>query len=194
MKIMSRDFTLKEKILILILVLVLVALAYYKFVDEPVRDSLDKAAAEKAGLEDELTLAQARLAQMQKMQNEIDEAASSATFHPMPSYNNNKAVNIFLNDTLGSLGYSITFSDVKKEENLVRRNISLQFVSPDYDTVSRVLEKIANCEYRCFIGDVKCTAKNKNLAGGEITVNATVTFYETMTGGSPDAGVESTVK
>ena len=189
MKLMSRDFTLKEKILILVLVLVLVVLAYYKFVDEPVREALDKAASEKAGLEDEYTIAQARLTQLQKMQSEIDKAASSATFHPMPSYNNKQAVYIFLNDTLGSLGYAITFSDVKKEENLVRRSISLQFNAPDYDTVSKVLDKIANCDFRCLIGDVQCTSKNKDISVGEITVNTTVTFYETMAGGQADAGV-----
>ena len=46
MKILSRDFTLKEKLLMLLLGLVLVGLAYYNFVDQPVRTSLASAEAE----------------------------------------------------------------------------------------------------------------------------------------------------
>ena len=190
MKLMSRDFTLKEKILILVLVLVLVVLAYYKFVDEPVREALDKAASEKAGLEDEYTIAQARLTQLQKMQSEIDKASSSATFHPMPSYNNKQAIYLFLNDVLGSLDGIINFPDIKKEENLIRRTVTIQFTAPDYDTVSNVLNEIANCEFRCLIGDVQCSSKNKDISVGQITVNTTVTFYETMAGGQVDAGVQ----
>ena len=46
MKAFSRSFTLKEKILLLLLSLVLIGLAYYQFVDQPVRSALVQAQAE----------------------------------------------------------------------------------------------------------------------------------------------------
>ena len=48
MKILSRDFTLKEKILLLLLSAVLVGLFYYQFVDQPVRMALNSCASEMA--------------------------------------------------------------------------------------------------------------------------------------------------
>ena len=46
MKIMSRDFTNKEKVLLVVLALILVALAYYYFVDQNVRSTITAADAE----------------------------------------------------------------------------------------------------------------------------------------------------
>lgn len=40
MKIMSRDFTTKEKVLLLILAAILILAGYYLFVDQPVRSAL----------------------------------------------------------------------------------------------------------------------------------------------------------
>ena len=43
MKILSRDFTLKEKILLLLLALVLIVLGYYQFIDKPCRRDIAEA-------------------------------------------------------------------------------------------------------------------------------------------------------
>ena len=40
MKVMSRDFTLLEKLMLILLVLILLGLAYYYFVDQPVRSTV----------------------------------------------------------------------------------------------------------------------------------------------------------
>ena len=54
MKVLSRDFSTKEKLLILVLALVLVALAYYQFVHRAVVDALASAQAEADSLTVEL--------------------------------------------------------------------------------------------------------------------------------------------
>ena len=59
MKIMSRDFTRTEKILIMVLVLILLALVYYQFVEKTVRQSITNAQSEAGMLETELAAAQA---------------------------------------------------------------------------------------------------------------------------------------
>ena len=58
MKVLSRDFTLKEKILLLILSLALIGLAYYQFIDQSVRSELAIAQSEKESLQVELDAVQ----------------------------------------------------------------------------------------------------------------------------------------
>lgn len=189
MKMLSRDFTTKEKILILALILVLLALAYYEFVDKPVREAIEKAEAETAALETELNAVQLRLVKLNQMQTELDGLTADGTVMPMPSYNNSKAVNTLLNDVLGDLGYAITFSNVRRNGNQIRRSISLQFSSPTYETVETVLRQLSASPYRCLLENVSCSARGGDVTENVINVTATLTFYETMVGGKADAGL-----
>jgi len=193
MKILSRDFTTKEKLLILVLILFLIGLAYYQFVDQPVRKAIETAQNEKAALQVELDAINVKIAQLEKMQREIDDLSQGGTIRMMPSYNNSKAVNTLLNNVLGDLGYSITFSKVTRDGDQIRRNISLQFTALDYDTVNRVLTELTTSEYRCLIDDVQCSAiSRRTIEEAEesaFNVGATLTFYETMVGGTADAGL-----
>lgn len=193
MKLLSRDFTLREKILLLLLSIFLLGLLYYHFVDEPVRADLATAASEKAALEIELGAVEQKVAQLERMKKEIDDQADNSFVSFMPSYNNSGAVNLLLNDVLGDLGYYITFSNVTRSGNQIRRSISLQFSAPDYRTVESVLSRLTSAQFRCLIEDVACTTVNTRSARGDdrasVNVNATVTFYETMVGGTADAGL-----
>ena len=189
MKILSRDFTTKEKILLLVLVLILLALAYYQFVDQPVRQAIATAQSEQEALQIELTAVNAKVATLERMQNEIDQVSSSEHVTQMPSYNNGRNVTKLLNDVLGHLGYTINFSNVTRNGDQIRRNISLQFISPDYATMERVFQDITGSEYRCLLDDVSGTVSNRYNEDNSITVNATATFYETMVGGTPDSGL-----
>ena len=197
MKILSRDFSGKEKILILVLVLVLVGLIYYQFVDKPVRESLEKAASEKETLTVEYNAVSLRVAQLERMKNEIDDITESGVLKQMPSYNNSKNVNKLLNDVLGSMGYSIVFANVTRSGDLIRREIALQFSAPDYASVRSLLERLTQSDYRCLIGDLRCsvddryrrTAEEYRDEAAPLDVVASVTFYETVVGGEIDAGL-----
>ena len=192
MKILSRDFSLKEKLLLLVLLLLLLGLVYYRFVHVPVNESLEKAADNKASLEIEVTAVETKAAQLAKMKAEIDDITASGAFKSMPSYSNRNQVITLLNDVLGSLGYSATFDAPyhKDGSNQVRRNISLQFTAPDYETVESVLARFAGSEYRCLIGNVSVTSSNRKFdESGEqraCSVNCTLTFFETLAGGAAD--------
>ncbi len=187
MRILSRDFTKKEKILLLALLLVLVALVYYQFVDVPVREALEKAKNEKASLETELDIVNLKVAQLERMKAELDNITNDGTFKPMPSYNTRKNVITLLTDVLGS-SYIISNIDVSKSGDLVRRTITMQIDSPDFESVHNLLAQLTGSEYRCLIGDVKYTTQN-NRENDLYRINTTVTFYETMVGGEADSGL-----
>ena len=190
MKVLSRDFTLKEKILLLLLSLVLVGLAYYQFVDQPVRSKIESAHAEAQELAAELKTVDAKLEKMHRMRNELDDVTAGGTASEMGSYNNSKEEYQVLNDILGdALTYSITFANVTRDNDQIRRNFTFQFTT-DYEAMEEKIDSLLRNHYRCLIGDLRCTAtRNGDVTEGTITVNGTATFYETMVGGIPDAGL-----
>jgi len=191
MKVLSRSFTLKEKILLLLLSLILVGLAYYQFVDQPVRSALEIARAEADSLSVELTAVEAKLAKMRRMRAELEDVTAGGTASEMGSYNNSKAEIAMLNDVLSeALQYSITFANVTRNGDQIRRNFTLQLTADSYETMEHIINSINSSHHRCLIGDLQCTAtREKYVLDGNITVNATATFFETMVGGTPDAGL-----
>ncbi|MBQ7603973.1 MAG: type II secretion system protein M [Clostridia bacterium] len=191
MKLFSRDFTTKEKVLLLVLAIILVALVYYQFVHVPVTEALDEAKNREEALEVELEAVQLRIAKLEKMQKEIDEVYANGTLKSMPSYNNSHNVNKLLNDVLGDMGYNITFSNVTRNGDQIRRNIYLQFTAPDYESVRTLLSQLTGSDYRCLVGDFRCTSEKGSLEEGTVTVSVTITFFETMVGGTADYGLPS---
>ena len=191
MKVLSRDFTLKERLLLLFLGLILVALAYYQFVDKPARAALESARVESEQLTVELQGVQAKLNQMHRMRDELEDVTSGGAASEMGSYNNSKEEIASLNEILkDTLQYSITFANVTRSGDQIRRNFSLQFTVDNYESMERLLAALAENHHRCLFGEVRCnSSRNSNIMEGNITVNATATFFETMVGGTPDAGL-----
>ena len=191
MKVLSRDFTLKEKLLLLLLGLILVGLAYFQFVDRPVREALQIAHSEADALSIELSTVEAKLARMRRMRAELDDVTAGGTASEMGSYNNSKAEIAMLNDVLSeALQYSITFENVTRAGDQIRRNFTLQLTTDSYETMEHIINQINASHYRCLIGDLRCSATQENdVLEGNITVSATATFFETMVGGTPDAGL-----
>lgn len=189
MRLLTRDFTLREKILLVILGIILIGLLYFRFVDMPVRDALANAESQKATLESELTVVNAQLAVLQRKQNELSGIDDGGKMSIMPSYNNGRNVTKLLNDVLADYGYSITFSNVTRDGDQVRRNISLQFNAPGYAEMEDVLKQLTGSEYRCLVGDVSASKGGRYGSESSVSVNTSLTFFETMVGGTPDSGL-----
>lgn len=190
MKIFSRDFTLREKILLLVLVLFLVGLAYYQFVDQPVRSAIESARMQENVLSEELSAIQMKIDKLENMKNELDGILTSGTIGKMGSYNSSKDEMKMLNDILDAADkYSISFADVTRTGDQIRRNFSLQYITSDYDTAIGILSRLTNGEYRCLLSDVGCNINRSDGFNEQVSVNVTGTFYETMVGGTPDAGL-----
>ena len=189
MKVLSRDFSLKEKILLALLAIILIGLGYYYFIDQPVRRELANSAAEKVALQTELATLQQKQASLKKMQSELDAIMARDDVSRMSSYNASKEEIKLLNDVLSQTSqYSVSFANVSRDGDQIRRNFSLQFVAPNYATMAQIISDLAKSTQRCVVSNIACSHKGYYLEGG-YTVSATATFYETMVGGTPDAGL-----
>ncbi len=194
MRVMSRDFTTKEKVILLILIIFLLGFGYYQFIDVPVRESLAAAEAETANLQAEITAINARIATLERMQNEISDINASGRSSYMASYNNSKAELKLLNDVLrAATQYSVSFANVTRNGDQIRRDFSLQFTAPDYDSMRNIIQNLTSVEYRCLIGNMSCTLTRVRYRDyteyGALSVSVTATFYETMVGGIEDIGL-----
>ncbi len=192
---MSREVNAKEKVLLVILVLIILGFCYYRFVDQPVRKNLAKAEAEYTTLQSELTEVRVKIRELQRMQDEIDAITSGGKDSFMPSYNNAKEELAMLNDILNEsvTQYSVAFTNVTRYKDQIRRDFRLDFTTPDYESMKAVIDKLTGVDYRCMIGDCTCNIiKVRDQQQEETTalsVSATATFYETMVGGTADAGL-----
>ena len=186
MKVLSRDFTTKEKALILVLVLILLGLVYYRFVDQNVRDAVASSESEAQMLQTQLDTAQQRVMYLQGLQNKMDALKAEGKLSYMGSYNNSKAEVAFLNDILAQTQqYSIEFANVTRSGNQIRRSFTLRYQTPDYAAAQAVMKKLCAGDNRCLVGDVRCTIADN----GTVIMQQAATFYETMVDGTPDAGL-----
>ena len=206
MKRLSRDFTRGEKALLLILALILVGLTYYLVVDRPVRSALESARTEKEALVTERTTLQGQIARMEKMEKELESIRANPGVSQMGSYNNSKAELDFLNELLAETEeYNVSFTGVTRDGDQVRRNFNLKFTVQDFATAERLLKKIYACDMRCLINDISYSKTRTYYNSADrlhyardyyerVNVSATATFYETMVGGTADAGLPSSGK
>lgn len=186
MRVMSRNFTRAEKILLVLLAVLLIALIYYRFVYLTVNNSIASSQAEKKSIETDLAVAQQKVAQLEGMKSELDEVMGTEKASRMESYNNSKAETSFLSSILQSAkNYSISFSDVTRNGNQIRRSFTLQYMTNNYREAEAIMARLCQGEYRCLISDVDCSLDTK----GVTTIGLTATFYETMVGGTPDSGL-----
>ena len=179
---------------------------YHLRPEQSLYTSLESAKAEKEALVTELTALQARIARMEKMQAELDALQANPSVSRMGSYNNSKAELDFLNELLDATDeYTVTFTGVTRDGDQVRRNFNLKYTVQDFATAERLLRKIYGCDMRCLIGDISYTRTRTYYNTTDrlryardyyerVTVTATATFYETMVGGTADAGLPASEK
>ena len=183
MKIMSRRFNRSESVLLVILGLILLGLVYYWFVDQPVRQALNAAQTESDELWNEIQTLEVDIARYEKMKEELKDIGAVSY---MPSYNNSKEEFRLLNDILAdTIEYSINFNEVTRNGDQIRRSFTLSFVTTDYSIAQQIIERLENGNYRCVVGDLSCKVNKDSM----VSVSASATFFETMVGGVPDAGL-----
>lgn len=190
MKIMSRDFTMREKIMLLVLTLILLAAGYYVVVDQPIRTAINEAKSQQDELNTELMLLQTKAASLSRMQSELDSIEQDGGLGKMGSYNNSKAELDELNQILKDANtYDISFSDVTRDGDLIRRSFSLTFSASNYDKAAELVKSLCSGEWRCIVSDINVAGEGDDLNVGSVNVGVTATFYETMQGGKADSGL-----
>ena len=186
MGVMSREFTTAEKILIVILSILLLGLLYYKFVFLTTDEMTRSLKAEADTVQTELDLANAKLAKLQQIQGELDSLDITSDMSRMESYNSSKRETAFLNQVLkGVSDYSITFSDITRNGDQIRRSFTLQFITKSYKDAVDVVDDLSHGDYRCLVDDINYSLNDN----GEIYIDLTATFFETMVGGTPDSAL-----
>ena len=189
MKILSRDFTFTERILLLALLVILVGLGYYQFIWRWTADQIKEANSARDAMEIELQAVDAKVAEYRAMQLELDTIEGSGiTYSRMESYNNARAEIDLLNDIFSSAdNYTVTFSNVTRQKDQIRRECSLSFTAKDYRTARDMIVELSRSQYRCLVNSVQYS-KNTNSEDG-VSVSVRATFFETMVGGTADAGL-----
>ena len=187
MNVMNREFTTSEKILLVILSVLLIGLLYYRFVYVTTEDMMRDLDEKKQVTKADLDTAAARLERLQQMQRELDEVDLDVEeASRMESYNNSKNETAFLNQVLrGVPDYSISFSEVTRNGDQIRRTFSLRFVAKSYKEAVAIVDELCSGEYRCQVDDINYSLSDNK----DIYINLTATFFETMVGGTPDSAL-----
>ena len=185
---LNKELTLTEKVLLVILGLVIIGAIYYLFVFTPIEDGIRSAISEQQALESELAVTKARLNKIEKITKELSSDNRSAASY-MPSYNAGKEEIDFLHNLLGgATDYSISFTDLTREGDLIRRDFLMSFTTNSFKKAESIITELENSEIRCLVGDVSVSPvfRESNLQDGEVIVNLGGTFYETMHDGKAD--------
>ena len=191
MKLLSRDFTALEKLVLLVLVLLLMGLGYYRFIDQPVRQGIEEAEAQQEKLQADLNDVEGRI---QDYLNRLDELNQAKELRQsMPSYNSSEEEIRILNGVLGAaLNYSFNMEKVTLSGNQIRRNFTFSFESPDFGNVRDIFTGLSNSRVRCLIGNVeygglKIDPESKRVS---VSVRANGAFYETLMDAEHDALID----
>ena len=191
MKLLSRDFTSLEKLVLLVLILVLMGLGYYQFVDQPIRQGIEEAHAERDKLQVELNNINIRISDYNYRAQELEAARELR--QPMPSYNASEEELRILNDILSaSQDYSFNVDKITLEDEQIRRNFTLSFTAPSFEAAKGIFTRLSASRVRCLIGNIECGGIDVE-DGNVVNVTADGTFYETRVDAVTDAVLEEVI-
>lgn len=175
---MKRRMTARELVLLGILAVILLTSCYVMLFYLPVTAELERLANEIELCRTQLTAAQQRAEEKQRMERELEELLSQP--EPpleMPAYDNLQQVMFELNAILASTEeYALSFGTVDAGESIVHRRISLSFTSGSYDQAKAVLQQLHDSMYRCMLDDLRLSLPSGQRDG--VTVSGSIVFFE----------------
>lgn len=174
--------------LFLVLAFAFLALLYYEVVYIPLNEQL--ASYDTTDIESQMELEQAR-AQKIKAMNEEMAANKAESVGVVATYNNIKNEMKALNEIVGKAStYNFSFQDPVGSGSTVRRNIDISFTANNYSDAETIIRELYSCEYRLLIQDMTISPVTyDDLETGDVSVNMTVTFFETTDGASTTEGI-----
>ncbi len=186
MKFLTRDFSTKEKVFLAFLLTIIIVAGYYLFVYRTVDDQINALKSQSQSLENQLTIATARV---ERIQNMSEQLGNDVLKSYMPSYNSSKKELDFLNMTLAETDdYLINFTTLTRNGDQINRGFSLQFTARNFDQAESIIKALEESEIRCLIGDYKINPiqGGEYLLKGKVQVALNGSFYETMYDGVAD--------
>lgn len=171
----------REGFLVGLLVVLLIGVVYYMGFYKPLQEELTELNAQISEIEVQINGASSRISQMDAMQKELDEifARPESQITEIAPYDNKEVVLNQLNGILqASLQYSLNFSEPSiGSDGTVRRNVSMNFSCPDYNSAKAIIRALTESHWRCLVSNLSLSGGG-NIMDGEVSVNATITFFE----------------
>ena len=190
MKLFSRDFTLPERLLILALTCLLLGAAYHYLVDLPLNRTITELEARRDDLEVTVNNQSLRLSRLESMQESLDTIRAYSTVGILGIYDNKKEELDFLNGVLSEAdSYTLSIQGVTRQEDLIRRAFSLQYMTTDYEKAVRIIDELSCSSMRCLVEDIQMSTQSVTFQEGPVTVSVSAIFYETMAGAESTAGI-----
>ena len=172
----------REAGMLVVLVVLLIGVVYYMGFYTPLQAEMSSIAAESAQCDDEIVVANAKVAKMGQMQAELDEifARPADEITEIAPYDNKEVVLTQLYGILGrSESYSLDFTDHSVgDDGTVRRNISMHFTCDNYNAAKAILRDLTDSQWRCLVSNVAIVASGEDLMKDPVTVNVTITYFE----------------
>ncbi len=188
---LSKQFSMREKVLLVIMAVVLLCGLYFWCVHKPLLAEMERIRIEQVDADDELTLVTAKAKQLQEMRAALEEIHKTAAWaQQTPAYDNLQGVISLLNGVMADAStYQLSFQPVAmpEEGNVVRRVIDVTFTAPGYAQASRVVQRLHDGPYRCHIGTISFApvlpeaapaGYTSTLSAGGVTVTLSITYFE----------------
>lgn len=175
---MKRKLTAREGLLLGVLAVLAIVVGYIMLFRTPTTDARDKALAETASCKEQTEAARVRLAEKQRMEQELDEIfARNPNPLGLADYDNLQAVMVELNTILSATqSYSLSFATVDTTESIIRREVSINYTCSSYDTAKNVLQRLHDSSYRCMLNNI--TISRGRDANGSASVSGSIVFFE----------------
>lgn len=181
----------RENVLLVVLILLLAGISYYHFFFSPLQTEMASVAEETVDTETETAAQTAKAVRLKAMQKELDALLASGSATQIADYDNEKAVLAQLGGILAAASnYSVTLSQpVTGSDGTVRRNVSISFTAPTFQTAKAVVQSLAQSKWRCLVENVSfavgstssaadSSAAQTVLSSGAVSVDLTVTYFE----------------
>lgn len=176
----SAKLSARETIMLVLLSVLLIGVVYYMAFLTPLNKELAQIDSDISALQAQKESYQEKLAQMNRMQAELDKLDRSSEVAP---YDNLVEVLVELDNYLfeNSINYTLTFMEPEAtEEGTVRRVVEMEFECRDYESARTMVNDLTSSKWRCLVGDARLAAANDgtNIESGTVSVELTVTFFE----------------
>jgi len=179
--VLSREFTIKEKILLLILAVILLAELYFLMVHQRVEREFAEAASRIEVATVSYNIERTKGTRKQEMLKKIREAAQDSSARPLPEYDNSTNVVAYLNGVLAAAEeYNLVFNEVEFSNYVALRPINMSFSCRGYPAIRDIVGQLENGPYYCEVTGLSMAAENgvEDMTGEVVSVQMTAVFYE----------------
>lgn len=174
---MKRELTAREKILLLILIVLMIAVGYFKLVLAPINDGVQECIENTSAEQEEITEKLVVAAEINKMQQKIDEITASGEAHAIPYFDNSAELMIELHGILCETSdYSLSFGNLTEDDYMMLRPVAMSFKTENYDKARDIIDALYASDNIMKISDVNISM-DKSVAS-EVQVSMNLTYYE----------------